>query len=92
MLDTRHFLFKRFSVKNKPSIVKFDLYDNAEMLNLALLLGDRCVADKLIASIDRNFRAGTDIYSQIDLFGVRRSRNTLRWAVMPYLYALSQTV
>ena len=92
MLDTRHFLFKRFSVQNKPSLIKFDLYDNAEMLNLALMLEDRHVADKLRASIDRHFRAGPDIYSQIDLFGVRRSRNTLRWAVMPYLYALSQTL
>ncbi len=92
MLDTRRFLFKRFSVRNKPSLIRYDLYDNAEMLNLALLLGDRHVADKLLASIDRHFRAGQDIYSQIDLFGARRSKNTLRWAVMPYLYALSQMV
>ena len=92
MLDTRHFLFKRFSVTNKPSLVKFDLYDNAEVLNLALLLGDRRVADKLLASVIRHFCSGTDIYSQIDLFGARRSKNTLRWAVMPFLYALSQCV
>ena len=92
MLDTQHFLFKRFSVKNKPSLIQFDLYDNAEMLNLALMLGDRHVADKLLASINRHFRAGPDIYSQIDLFGARRSKNTLRWAVMPFLYALSQTL
>ncbi len=92
MLDARRFLFRRFSVKNKPSIIRYDLYDNAEMLNLALLLDDRRLADKLLASINRHFRAGLDIYSQIGVFGVRRSRNTLRWAVMPFLYALSQTV
>ncbi|HYM08911.1 MAG TPA: hypothetical protein VEU11_20330 [Terriglobales bacterium] len=91
-LDERIFLFKRFSVKNKPGLVRFDLYDNAEALNLALLLGDACLAQSLLASVLEHFCRGLDIYSQIDVFGGRRNKNTLRWAVMPFLYAVSQMV
>lgn len=83
-------LFKRFSVANKPSLVRYDLYDNAEMLNLAILLGDSALVESLPPVIDKNFVSGEDIFSQIDFLGIRRNRNHLRWAVMPYLYALSQ--
>ena len=83
-------LFRRFSVANKPSLVRYDLYDNAEMLNLAILLGDTALVESLPPVIEKNFVSGDDIYSQIDFFGIRRNRNHLRWAVMPYLYALSQ--
>ena len=89
-LDQEHLLFKRFSVKNKPGLVRFDLYDNAEVLNLALLLGDRDFAHRLLASIRKHFCKGMDVYSQIDFMGALRNKNTLRWAVMPFLYALSQ--
>jgi hypothetical protein len=90
MLDADNFLFRRFAVSNKPSIVKFDLYDNAEALNLAMLLGDTPLAEKLLQSVSSHFCDGLDIYSQIDLIGARRNRNMLRWAVMPFLYAVSQ--
>lgn len=82
-------LFKRFSKKNKPSIVQFDLYDNAEMLNLAILMGDGSLVCVLRKAIEKNFCDGEDIYSQIDIMGKKRNKNMLRWAVMPYLYALS---
>jgi hypothetical protein len=89
-LDEHHLLFKRFSVKNKPGLVRFDLYDNAEVLNLALLLGDSGFAHSLLASIRRHFCRGVDVYSQINLMGGLRNKNTLRWAVMPFLHAISQ--
>jgi hypothetical protein len=82
-------LFRRFALANKPGLVRFDLYDNAEMLNLALLLGDLERAARLRGAIFRHFYRAPDLYSQIDRFGVRRRKNTLRWAVMPLLYALS---
>jgi len=91
-LDERHLLFKRFSVRNKPTLVRFDLYDNAEALNLALLLGDFRLARTVATSVLRHFCRDRDIYSQIDFIGGRRYKNTLRWAVMPFLYALSQMV
>lgn len=91
-LDEREFLFQRFSIRNKPSLVRFDLYDNAEALNLALLLGDLDLADRLLSSVLQRFVVGPDIYSQIDVLGSRRNRNTLRWAVMPLLYAMSQRI
>ena len=91
-LDQRHFLFKRFSVTNKPGLIRFDLYDNSEVLNLALLLGDWRLAESLLASVLKHFCSGLDIYSQIDFMGGRRNKNTLRWAVMPFLYAASQMV
>ncbi|MBN2810092.1 MAG: hypothetical protein JXR80_11420 [Deltaproteobacteria bacterium] len=85
----REGLFKRFAKSNKPSMVKFDLYDNAEMLNLAILMQDWTLAYDLKDAIENNFCVKDDIYSQIDIFGNQRNRNMLRWAVMPYLYALS---
>lgn len=88
--DDSRCLFKRFSKTDKPGLVKFDLYDNAEMLHLAVLLSDATVAGRTRDAIEKNFVAGSDIYSVIDLFGFRRNRNMLRWAVMPYLSALSE--
>lgn len=90
LYDRKHGLFRRFSIKNKPSIIKFDLYDNAEMLNLAYLVGDWQFASKLALSIQQHFVRGMDVYSQIVEPGILRNKNMLRWAVMPYLYALSQ--
>lgn len=82
-------LVKRFSKSNKPSIVKYDLYDNAEFLNLTILLGEEKLAEKLQNSIVKNFQRNENIYSVIDFLSIRRYKNTSRWAVMPYLYALS---
>ncbi len=90
LYDPARGLFKRFSRKNKPSLVKFDLYDNAEMLNLSMLMGDRALTQSLSEAIRRTFHDGSDIYSQIDIFGKKQNKNMLRWAVMPYIYALSQ--
>lgn len=89
--DSRTGLFRRFSVANKPGLVKFDLYDNAELLNLAVLRDDRDFARELTHHIARHFvRSGQGIYSKIDCLNGKRDLNTLRWAVMPYLYALSE--
>ena len=83
-------LFKRFTVANKPSMVRYDLYDNAEMLNLAILRGDQSLVATLAPAIAKQFVKGETIFSQIDFMGIRRNRNMLRWAVMPYIYALTQ--
>ena len=89
--DNRTGLFRRFAVANKPGLVKFDLYDNAELLNLAVLRHDRDFARELAHHITRHFvRPGHGIYSKIDCFHGKRDLDTLRWAVMPYLYALSE--
>lgn len=82
-------LFKRFTLSNKPSIIKFDLYDNAEMLHLAVLLEDTTMVSALHSTINGKFVDGDRVYSVIDIFNSKRNKNTLRWAVMPYLYALS---
>jgi hypothetical protein len=91
-LNEQLFLFKRFALKNKPGLIKFDLYDNAEVLNLSVLLGDATVAMPLVESIVTHFCRGFEVYSQIDCFGARRNKNTLRWAVMPFLYAASSLI
>jgi hypothetical protein len=82
-------LFKRFSLSNKPSIIKYDLYDNAEMLHLALLLKDETLVSKLGQAIVNTFVTQKGIYSVVDLFHNRKNKNTLRWAAMPYLYAIA---
>ncbi|MDT7828082.1 hypothetical protein RQM65_05315 [Pricia sp. S334] len=90
--DSKRNLFKRFSVTDRLSPVKYDLYDNAEMLNLAILLKDDMLIEKLLASIKLNFVAGDDIYSHIVYPNLKVNKNTLRWATLPYLYALSKKI
>jgi hypothetical protein len=87
--DIDYGLFKRFSKTDKLDLIKFDLYDNAEMLNLAYLLNDMDLFKSLEKSIRKHFIRNNDIFSVIDLFGRRRNKNMLRWATMPYIYALS---
>jgi len=82
-------LFKRFSKNNKISLTKFDLYDNAEMLLLAKLRSDEKMTALINNSIKKNFLEEGGIYSMLDLFGFKKNKNTLRWAVMPYLLAAS---
>lgn len=88
--DKESGLFKRFSKTDKLNLIKFDLYDNAEMLNLAYLKSDIKLYKSLEKSIQKYFVKDNDIFSVIDLFNFRRNRNMLRWAVMPYLNALSK--
>ena len=89
-LNRTQFLFRRFSMANRPHLARFELYDNAEMLNIGILLHDRELVETLSASIERHFCRKAAIYSQIDILGIRRNKSMLRWAIMPYLYAISQ--
>jgi hypothetical protein len=88
-IDKKHGLYKRFTLNNKLSFTKFDLYDNAEVLNIMKMTGDTESAKKLEAAINSYFIDGGKIYSAIDVLGKKRNEDTLRWAVMPYLYSLS---
>lgn len=88
-LDQEKMLFRRFSQSNKISLVKFDLYDNAEMLNLVFLLNDNMMIEKLSRSIQNNFVENGKIGSTIEIFGSLKNMDHLRWAVVPYHYALS---
>lgn len=88
-INKKYGLYKRFSINNKLSLTKFDLYDNAELLNIMKMIVDTGRAKNLEAAINKYFIDGTKIYSAIDFLGIKRNENTLRWAVMPYLYALS---
>jgi hypothetical protein len=87
--DSQTGLYKRFSEKNKPTFIKFDLYDNAEMLNVLNLLHYSDEAIVLKQSMLKHFFKGNDIYSNIDFLGIKRNKNTLRWAVMPFLFVLT---
>lgn len=87
--DNKSGLCKRFDKSNKPSIVKFDLYDNAEFLYLAKLLEDIPRIKNTEEAIMYYFVKDYNVFSVIDVFGLQKNRNTLRWAVMPYLLALS---
>lgn len=85
-------LYRRFALANKPGLVWFDLYDNAEMLHLSVLLQDIQETHRLLPIIESTFQVGEAIYSQIVVGGLRKNENMLRWAVMPYVYALSLTL
>src|SRR5690606_21262085 len=89
MKDKSSGLYRRFSFSNKPGLAKYDLYDNAEMMNILVLLGRQVKARELEKAIDFAFFRGEDVYSMVDIFGFKRNKNTLRWAVMPYLLSRS---
>lgn len=82
-------LSKRFAKTNKPGLIRFDLYDNAEMLQLAELMGDAEFADSLETGICRAFVRSGRIFSHIDWMGNRLGPDRLRWAVLPYIHALA---
>jgi len=91
LVDSKHFLARRFSISANPSLVKFDLYDQAELLNVLCMTDNKSAAVRLHDSILKNFyipRKGTFGY-QIDVFGRLNKMTYLRWAVMPMVYALS---
>ncbi len=91
MFNSDKNLFKRFSKSNRVSIIKFDLYDNAEMLHLAKLLKDEVLVEKLELSIRENFiTKDGQIASVIDIFGSLKNINHLGWAVVQYLYAVAK--
>ncbi|TKK70338.1 hypothetical protein FC093_06220 [Ilyomonas limi] len=87
--DEKKGMYKRFSVQNKPGLIKFDLYDNSEMLQCAVRVGDIEEAQKIASSINKNFIYKDKIYSSIDVFNNKRNPQMLRWAVLPYLYSLN---
>lgn len=91
-LDEGSGLYRRFVLANKPGLVQFDLYDNAEMLALSVLLHDAKETQRLLPIMNAMFHVGDTIYSQVIVGGLRRNKNMLRWAVMPYLYALTLMV
>ena len=87
--DKKMKLFRRFSISDKLGLTKFDLYDNAEALNLLVLLKEKQKAGNLLKNIEDNFIVGNDIYSVIDIMNIKRNKNMLRWAVMPFVFAYS---
>lgn len=91
-LDYKYFLVKKFTVSAHPSVVKFDLYDQAEFLNVLILLEYKKLAEKLYDSIIKHFYipAKQSFGYQIDVFGKLNKIVYLRWAVMPMIYALSE--
>ncbi|CAA6807595.1 MAG: Unknown protein [uncultured Sulfurovum sp.] len=90
-MDREYKLCKRFSVSNKMSLIKFDLYDNAEVLNLAILQEDETTIVELSSAIEKYFvNEKEEIASTLDLFNYQKNFNHLRWAVVPYLNTLSK--
>jgi hypothetical protein len=82
-------LFKRFSLTNKMGIAKYDLYDNAEALNLAVLMKDKDLIWVLLKSIYHHFYKDGHFFSMLDVFGMKKNRDMMRWAFMPLLYVMS---
>ena len=89
--NKKKFLVKRFSKSDKFNPVKWDLYDNAEFLNLSVLLDKMDIASKNLEAIFKTFvKNEREVYSQVWIGGIKRYKNTLRWAVMPFVYAVSE--
>lgn len=91
-VDDRTYLARRFSLKANPSLVKYDLYDQAELLNVYLLTGQQKRADQLYAAIYEHFYRPADgsFGCSIDIFGMLNTMTYLRWPLMPLMYVLSE--
>lgn len=90
--DPRTSLYRRFTTGRRVNtLVKYDLYDNAEVISLSILMGERALAEELISAVFAHFsdKKGVHLYSQIWKLGVKRYRVYLRWATMPMVYALT---
>jgi hypothetical protein len=90
--DSNKKLFKRFTISDKPSLIIFDLYDNAEMLYILKIMKEYTNMNELKNSINNNFIKHENIFSKIIKNGIKIDKNTLRWAVMPYIYNLSEVI
>ena len=91
-VDPECHLARRFTVSANPSLVKFDLYDQAELLNVLLLRQRGPDSELLLQAILKHFylpKERTFAY-QIDRFGFRNRMSYLRWAVMPMTLVLSE--
>jgi len=90
--DNKYNLARKFTVSANPTLAKFDIYDQAELLNLLLMTGRHDVAEKLYNAINEHFYIPSkkSYGYQIDIFGKLNKMNYLRWAVMPMLYAQSE--
>lgn len=80
-------LMKRFTLAPRAWTAKYDLYDTAEAVIVACLLGDAQFAQKLVGRAEAVFVRGAEVFSEIDQFGRPRNPNMLRWAVMPAFLA-----
>ncbi len=91
-IDSKYFLARRFTYSANPSIVKFDLYDQAELLNVFCLVGKLKKAKRIHDSIIKYFYipSKNNFGYQIDRLGSLNRMTYLRWAVMPAIYAFSQ--
>ena len=82
-------LLRHFTLSNHPSLLKYDLYDSAEFINVSILMNDKNNAELTMEAIAEHFISGGKIFSSIDIFNIRRNKNMLRWAIMPLLLAVS---
>jgi hypothetical protein len=91
-VDRDYGLARRFSVSANPSLAKFDLYDQAELLNVLLLLRRMEDAERLLEAVMKYFYlpARRNFGYQIDKFGLFNRMSYLRWAVMPMVLVLSE--
>lgn len=91
-IDPETSMAKRFTLSANPSIVKYDLYDQAELLNVLILTGQISLADKLYESTINNFYIPKkkNFGCQIDMFGYLNKMPYLRWGILPMIYVLSE--
>ena len=92
LIDEDRFLARRFAIPANPSLTKFDLYDQAELLNLLCLTHHPDLARKTHDAILAHFYIpGKRCFgSQIDIWGRLNRMKYLRWAVMPTVHAFSE--
>jgi hypothetical protein len=91
-LDKDKFLAKRFSVAAYPNLIKYDLYDQAELMNVFICAEKWELARKIHDSIVTNFYIPDrkTFGSEIDFLGRLNKMKYLRWAVMPTIYVFSE--
>ncbi len=89
LFDSDKGLCRRFVKKHINDPFTWDLYDQAEYLNLLIEFGDIEQAVQLEETVSHYFRKGDDWHCKVDFFGRKWGKKFQRWGISPFQLAQS---
>ena len=89
LYDSKMGLCRRFIKKNIRDPYVWDLYDQAEYLNLLIKFGETDQAQQFAKRVIKHFAKGNDWYCKVDILGRQWGKNFQRWGIAPFHLAHS---
>jgi hypothetical protein len=85
-------LCRRFIKKHINDPYTWDLYDQAEYLNLLIKFGHIEQARQFEKNVSNCFSKGNDWYCKVDILGHQWGKNFQRWGIAPFMLAKSHLI